>query len=79
VTHTGCLLATSDNEIGKIDLSPSGCGENRAILHSRPRWWTGHGIRARLRLHPTDKVRGDPGSVPILTRNAARGKVNNRL
>ena len=27
-TDTGCLLATSDTEIGKIGPSPSGCGEN---------------------------------------------------
>src|SRR5271169_6849450 len=34
------------------DLSPGprGCGENPAILHSRPRRWTRHSLRARLRL-----------------------------
>ena len=36
MTHTGCLLATIDDEIGKIGHGPKGCGENRAILHSRP-------------------------------------------
>jgi hypothetical protein len=50
VTHTGCLLATSDEEVRKIGPSPSGCGENRAILHSRPRRWARHSLRARLRL-----------------------------
>jgi hypothetical protein len=25
VTHTGCLLATSDDEIGKIGPGPKGC------------------------------------------------------
>ena len=35
-TDTGCLLATSDTEIGKIGPSPSGCGENRLILRCRP-------------------------------------------
>ena len=50
MTHTGCLLATSDAEIGKIGPSPSGCGEKRAILHSRPRRWARHSLRARLRL-----------------------------
>ena len=29
VTNTGCLLATSDDEIGKIGPVPLGCGENR--------------------------------------------------
>jgi len=28
VTHTGCLLTTIDNEIGKIGPGPKGCGEN---------------------------------------------------
>ena len=27
MTHTGCLLATSNNEIGKIGPGPEGCGE----------------------------------------------------
>ena len=27
MTHTGCLLATSDNEVAKIGPSPKGCGE----------------------------------------------------
>ena len=50
VTHTGCLLATSDAEIGKTDPGPQGCGANRAILHSRPRRWARHSLRTRLRL-----------------------------
>ncbi len=37
MTHTGRLPATSNNEIGKIGTGPKGCGENPAILHSRPR------------------------------------------
>jgi hypothetical protein len=36
-TDTGDLLATSDAEIGKIDLSPKGCAANRATLCCRPR------------------------------------------
>ncbi len=32
----------------KTDPGPSGCGENPAILHSRPRRWTRHSLRARL-------------------------------
>ena len=52
MTHTGCLLRTIDAEIGKIGPDPSGCGENGAILHSRPRRWTRHSLRARLRLAP---------------------------
>jgi hypothetical protein len=31
-TDTGCLLATSDAEIGKIGPSPSGFGENPAYF-----------------------------------------------
>jgi hypothetical protein len=49
-THTGCLLATSDEEMRKNGPVPPGCGANRAILHSRPRQWTHHSLRARLRL-----------------------------
>ena len=55
MTHTGCLLATSDDEMGEFGPVPSGWGENPAILHSRPRQWTRHGLRARLHLHPTDE------------------------
>jgi hypothetical protein len=79
--HTGCLLATSGNEIEKFGPSPSGCGANRAILHSRPRRWTRH----------FSPRRGSASSGPIfasgvsgarfcaLGLNAACGKVNNRL
>ena len=43
---------------------PSGCGENPAILHSRPRQWARHNLRARPRLHPTDE---DPSAgAPVL-------------
>jgi hypothetical protein len=35
-TDTGCLLARSNAEIGKIGPGPKGCGENRAILRCRP-------------------------------------------
>ena len=37
VRHTGCLLATIDKEMRKNGPVPSACGENPAILHSRPR------------------------------------------
>ena len=59
----GCLLATRDAEIGKIGPGPSGCGEKRAILHSRPRRWARHSLRARIHLHPTnqDLFAGAPG------------------
>ena len=64
MTDTGCILATMDEELGKIGPVPSGCcenpgspatglrrwGGNPAILHSRPRRWTRHSLRARLRL-----------------------------
>ena len=69
---TGCLLATSDNAIGKIGPGPSGCGEKQAILHSRPRRWARHSLRARLHLHPTNEdlfVR-TPVSGPFFPRNA---------
>jgi hypothetical protein len=49
-THTGCLLATIDEEMGENGPVPSGCGEKPAILHSRPRRWTRHSLRTRLRL-----------------------------
>jgi hypothetical protein len=35
-THTGCLPATSDKEMRKMGPVPAGCGENRAMLRSRP-------------------------------------------
>jgi hypothetical protein len=53
--HTGCLLAMIDAEIGKIGPGPLGCGENRVILHSRPRRWARHSLGARLHLHPPDE------------------------
>jgi hypothetical protein len=49
-TDAGCILATSDAEMGKTGPGPKGCGENPAILHSRPRRWTRHRLRARLPL-----------------------------
>ena len=63
MTHTGCLLATIDDEMGKIGPGPKGCGANPAILHSRPRRWTRHSLRTRLHLHPTDEdlSAGAPG------------------
>ena len=45
MTHTGCLIATSDNEIGKTGPGPEGCGENRAILHYRLRLWARHSLQ----------------------------------
>ena len=70
MTHTGCLLATSDNEIGKIGPDPQGCGENRAILRCRPRLWTRHSLRTPPRLHPHG--RGPVREGPILTRFSIR-------
>jgi len=52
VTHTGCLLATSDDEMGKTGPVPSGCRENGAILRCRPRRWTRHSRRPPPRLAP---------------------------
>ena len=78
MTHTGCLLATIDAEIGKTGPGPKGCGENWAILHSRPRRWTRHSLRTPPRLHPTneDLSVGTPGSgvaanLKALSRQAA--------
>ena len=48
MTDTGCIQATIDEEMREIGPVPSGCGENRAILHSRPRRWTRQSLRARL-------------------------------
>ena len=55
MTDTGCLLATIDDEMRKNGPVPKGCGENPAILHSRPRRWTSHSLWARLRLRPMDE------------------------
>jgi hypothetical protein len=57
---TGCLLATIDDESGKIGPGPLGCGENPAILHSRPRRWTRHSLRARLPTPATRTYRWGP-------------------
>ena len=65
MTHTGCLLATSDNEIGKTGPVPLGCGENRVILHSRPQQWTRDSPRARLRL--TRFSHATPSALVVLT------------
>ena len=35
-THTGCLLATSDNDIGKTGPVPPGCGENGSYFILAP-------------------------------------------
>ncbi len=44
-THTGCLLATSDKEMGKNGPVPSGCGKNWARLRCRPRPWSHQSLR----------------------------------
>ena len=44
------LEPSSDNEDGKIGPVPSGCGENSAILRSRPCTWSRHALRTRPRL-----------------------------
>ena len=54
--HTGCLLATNDAEIGKIGPSPSGCGENRLILRSRPRLGIAKVLVLRLISTPRTKT-----------------------
>ena len=41
-TDTGCILATSDEEMGKVGADPPGCGENPARLCYRPRQWGRH-------------------------------------
>src|SRR5712672_1495295 len=50
VTHTGCLLTTIDEEMGKIGPVPSGCGENPPILRCRPRIWNHQSLRTPPRL-----------------------------
>ena len=74
MTNTGRLLATSDNEIGKMGPVPSGCGANRVILRYRPRLWN-HQSRSAGASHPNDEdlSLGAPASSdPIFARNAAR-------
>jgi hypothetical protein len=61
------LRATSDDEMGKIGPSPSGCGVNPAILRCHPRRWNPP--------QPSDSA----SSGPIFVRNATHAKVNNRL
>src|SRR5580700_10279156 len=50
VTNIGNLRATSDKEMRKIGPSPSGCGENRAILRCRAPQWGRHSLRPPPRL-----------------------------
>ncbi len=70
--HTGCLLATSDNEIGKIGPSPAGCGENPGVpsdgLWSLG-WKSGHTLFSPSTLEPP-KPAGSASSGPIFARNA---------
>jgi hypothetical protein len=49
--HTGCMLATSNAEIGKIGPSPPGCGANRAMLRCRPRLGIAKAFVLRLVWH----------------------------
>jgi hypothetical protein len=74
--------------------TPEGCGENpgspatglcrwggnRVILHSRPRRWTRHSLRARLHRHPTDEDLSDggPESDSISPRDAAPRELDDR-
>jgi NADH-quinone oxidoreductase subunit C len=60
-----CLLATRDNEIGKTGLVPSSCGENWAILCSRPRPWNHQSLRARPRL--AEFLPATPSTPVVLT------------
>ena len=62
----GYLRATSDDEMGKIGRSPSGCGENRAILRCHLRRWTRHSLRIPPHLHPTDQDLS--AGAPVLAR-----------
>jgi|SRR5580700_9410850 hypothetical protein len=48
--NIGNLRATNDAEMRKIGPSPSGCGENRAILRCHPRQWGRHSVRPPPRL-----------------------------
>jgi hypothetical protein len=57
VTNTGCLLATSDNEIGKIGPVPSGCGATplASIVLTGPndsRHWTAFTIGESIQEGP---------------------------
>ena len=66
MTHTGCLLTTSDEEMRKNGSVPSGCGANRAIRRCRPRPWSHQSLRPPPRLRPTDQ---DPSvGAPVLAR-----------
>ena len=57
------LRATSDDEMGKIGPSPSGCGANRAILRCHPRLWTRHSLRIPSRLARFSSATPPPGKV----------------
>ncbi len=58
MTHTGCLLATIDEEIGKIGPGPKGCGEE-----------SGHTSFSPLTVDPPQPA-GSASSGPIFARNA---------
>jgi hypothetical protein len=73
---TGCLLATSDDEMRKNGPVPWGCGENRAILRCRPRRWTRHSRRPPPRLHPADM---DPSSGARCLTRFSRATLPTRL
>ena len=64
-THTGCLLATTDEEMREIGPGPEGCGENRAILRCRPRLWTRHSLPTPPRL--AQFLFATPPAIVVLT------------
>jgi hypothetical protein len=61
------LLATIDNEMGKIGPSPPGCGANRA-----------HTSLSSSTVDPPQPS-DSASSEPTFVRNATRAKVNSRL
>ncbi len=66
MTHTGCLLVTIDEEIGKIGPGPKGCGEK-----------SGHISFSPSTVDPPQPS-GSASSGPIFARNAIHLSIVNR-
>ena len=66
MTHTGCLLATIDEEMRKIGPVPKGCGENPAI----------HSLSSSTVDPPQPSDSASSG--PIFVRNAIHSSSVNR-